>query len=371
MDRCVEVVAKFGDTLIDVRLLPSGGGYRIGCAPGVDLPATVATDFPLVTGTTVNVPIGATSLYPPGAHPLVADQVVELAFDQITVRIALVPRPPRSLRGPRGDLRLPTYLGGSLVVHLAAWGLIIALVAPAASAALRKPIVHARHVVPYKTQVVDEPRKPTHAGAEAARVLAAAPAIAPSMPSVLEGTSGAVMLGGFAGMVSAVGGTIDLGKAFVDMKSFVRPDDWEAGGFGGAQRKFDPRLEVSKTGRYATVSHGHAAGDDYDLGETPTPALALCSGTACVAVGGLDTVAIRGVLDDRSHAIAACYTRAHARTAVDIVVDFQVAPDGSVSHARGRGAIATCVADLVSSTTFPTAAEATRVRYPVAFRPAA
>jgi len=42
----VEVTTTFGGELYDVHTVRAGGTFRIGTAPGVDLPTTLATDFP-------------------------------------------------------------------------------------------------------------------------------------------------------------------------------------------------------------------------------------------------------------------------------------------------------------------------------------
>src|SRR5258706_16202158 len=58
MDRCVEVVARFGDTVIDVAHVSAHESYRIGTAPNVELAIAGLGCFPIVDAGLVRRPVG-------------------------------------------------------------------------------------------------------------------------------------------------------------------------------------------------------------------------------------------------------------------------------------------------------------------------
>ncbi len=150
----------------------------------------------------------------------------------------------------------------------------------------------------------------------------------------------------------------------------------DEGGFGTGRWDLEnnPRFASIASGRYATVAEGRAAGAFYDPFAPPaTPSVVLCATGGCRVSGGTDERSVRSELEHRLDAILACYRdHAPARIAGEVVLEFEIADDGSVrgAHGRGLGSVGPCVAQIVSEIAFPSASRATRARYPMTFRPA-
>src|ERR1051325_10492483 len=58
MDRCVEVVARFGQTVLDVAHVPLDATYRVGTAADVDITVPGLGSFPILEGGRVRRPVG-------------------------------------------------------------------------------------------------------------------------------------------------------------------------------------------------------------------------------------------------------------------------------------------------------------------------
>ena len=391
MDQRVEVTARIGDTVLDVRYLASGS-YRIGRAPGLELPAALATCYPIVEIT----PRGAIARRPAGVParlldearatplagdelPLVRGQRLELQLGLVTLDIALVELPGTPVARPPIERRPFAFGLGVLIAHLALW----------ATAQLAAPFVEPPHARPRRLAHVTRPAAAPPRRPEA--VALPDPIATPhaALPRPSPGRHGAAPKSRGSGS-AADGGILDaVARAvsdprLIDMSAINNGfdpgsgiyDEDAAPGFG-RQLAFDPtvdpRFASIPTGTYATIADGRGAGAFYDLGVSPSePTVRLCATAGCRVVGGTDERAVRIELEQRLAAILGCY-RDHAPGAVpgEIVVEFEIADDGSVrgAHGRGLGRVGPCVAHIVTGIAFPSAARATRARYPMTFSP--
>jgi hypothetical protein len=99
VQRCIEVVARLGDTILDVAQVAASGTYRIGTSPGVELPIDVApiTSFPIVDkGFVLRRPAGVFATVVGAATPLEETELrlapgstVELRIGLVTIVVAL------------------------------------------------------------------------------------------------------------------------------------------------------------------------------------------------------------------------------------------------------------------------------------------
>src|SRR5262245_8079399 len=109
----VEVVARFGDTVLDYRHLGASDVYRIGTGPDVDLALPGHTSFPLVDRGTVRIPVGIAATTR-GTTTRFAIGLVSIAITRVKLAKVHVPR-------KRPDWRPPAYLLGSLLAQPALW----------------------------------------------------------------------------------------------------------------------------------------------------------------------------------------------------------------------------------------------------------
>ena len=379
----VEVVARFGGSIVALAHLRDGATYRMGTAPGVDLAVPVATTFPLVERGVVRIPAGIQATLveagrrsPVGARELwlAVGMRVELTIGLVTIRIARVALPDDRLPGPRLDRRAPAYAAGSLAAHVLVWALAVTL-APAG-----EPLE--RMVDPQPNQVriarFDAPPQPPRepSAVPAAATATADPTAAPppadsrrSIPSTRRGR--AIALAREAGILGAPGlgdlsGLVihgDLGTAFDGVGPAYREEDATAQRFGGGGGgpKFNPGTIA--TGAYQTVSDGHAAGDDYDLpGAVPAqrhrPIVEMCTGRPCATDGPIAAETVKALIAAASPTLIRCYKAyAEERSRGTVTLDFEIDRDGTVLRAssRGFGAVAACVQAVVEKIDFPIA----------------
>jgi hypothetical protein len=115
------------------------------------------------------------------------------------------------------------------------------------------------------------------------------------------------------------------------------PDAVAARGFGGANGHFDPELGV-----------------------------ALC-GAGCTVTGPLGHVAVEHGLDGRREELVAC--AADAAGGGEVVLDLEIAPDGSVqaAAATGLGAVGPCIAAVARGIAFSRDTSPMHAHVPIRF----
>lgn len=359
-----QITARFGDSLVETAEIERDGSYRIGTAPGVDLAVARIGSFPIVTGDAtgfiVRTPVGmgdATDVR------LAADQPVTLRFGMITITIELVaqtaPLPVRKI-----DRRPYAFIVGSLIVHLLVWGAAIVFAhAPIAKKPRPRTVLH-----PVLAKILSSPPRvvPPTVGATAAP---------PSHPAPPKSAGGLDELA--AAAASAPGDSKSFSPAYraylealdqhmKDMLAAAGPlyieDDAE--GFGKHGGAFDPTHRAwgtIATGRYKTISSGHAVGDDYHLAGESFPELALCESPHCEIAGSLDKDAVQHVIAPQVAALANCVGQDSLTLALEI------APNGHVKKVHGHGKIGRCAANVIGQLAFPAADGPTTATYTIGY----
>lgn len=394
--RVVEVVARIADSVVDLAHVGIRGRYRIGTAPEVELPVAAGAlrAFPVLDlGFVFRRPAGLPAiLHAEGTSLPITDAElrlrpgwrIEIPLGRVTLSLALVERPRIAVPRRRAELRPFVYGAAVLVVHLVVWAAAM-LVEPIerlaieVEAAPRPPHVRVAHV--------EEPPPPPPPSKQAAATGgggASAPEPDGGQRGPRDPKARAIASARQGGMMAALG---DLSALIpkVDVRKLVNDSvfyDEEAatrGNFGNS-RRFDPTKNCTdcgtvKTGRYATVSKGRGAGEDYRLpGEVahPQPLISPCEPSDCRVTGASSLAIVRHDVDLRLGAFGYCYQRfARKQLKGLIVLDFAIAPDGHVHSARARGLdeIRDCIVDVLNVIPFPLAEAGTTVKYPLSFQP--
>lgn len=347
----VEVVVRFGDTILDVAYVRPDQTYRIGTAPGLELAVPGHTSFPLVADGAIRCPVGV-----PMRH---LGATTELRFAYASIELTRREMELTHLARPRPRWRVAAFIAASLLVHLGIWLCAVSLepferLAPDRS----RPRMRYAHIADHKpppeplpkpAKQIDEP--PTQPAASSP-----APRRARQVERTLV-TNQAEAAAKFAAIVSKTN--------VVERVSALRPedtyneDDANAKGFGGSPR-FPPG-ETIATGDYKVMA--------YDV--------KLCPKKSCMITGPVPGSFIRAQLHEHMDAIYACYLE-HAQDAGTIVLEFSIAGDGSVHNARGSGLGETgaCAARVLPEIYFKAIGDndvpegkpkVTRVRYPIRF----
>jgi hypothetical protein len=355
----VEVVARFGGTIVDVAHVASTETYRIGCAPDTQLAVPGLTSFPLVSAGNVRFPVGVERV----EH----DGWTELRTGALSIFIARTQLAPASLERRRLQWRTPVFVLASLLVHLAIW--LVAVTTAPFERLPGKQRPRLRHAYVAAREPPAVPPSPQPRVAAHLRKHALAPAEQPARRASVEPT--ARSLGS-----SAAETTAKLARQFdqidvVGKLSDLRPedtyveDDANARGFGGGRGRFDPTQREGwgtvATGRYATMI--------YDV--------KLCPSKSCKVDGPIPALYVRTHLHHHMDAIYDCYVQ-HAEGPGTIVLAFTITPDGAVRDARGSGLGETgaCAARVAGEIFFKALGNdfdpprSTRVvRYPIRFQP--
>ena len=149
----------------------------------------------------------------------------------------------------------------------------------------------------------------------------------------------------------------------------------------GQGRRFDPMKNCTRdcgiiaTGKYATVSKGRGAGDNYDLpgaAHHAQPEIGGCEPSDCTIAGGTPRETVRHNVELRMGAFGYCYQRFAAKQLRGtLTLSFVIGPEGAVHEAKAHGMneIDDCVVEVLKVIPFPPAVDATKVTYPLQFRP--
>ncbi len=350
----VEVVARFGATIVDLAHVGPTGTYRIGTAPGVDLAIPGLTCFPLVDGNTVRCPVGV---------PMREDgSRTELRAGAVTIHITRTKLPSASLARPGFDWRPPAFVLASLLAHLAVW-LAAMRFEPLERLPSEKPRRYARlktpppepPPVPAPTQV--EPKQPVMREKQRAHpALAAQRARAMPEHADTTGVMASAAELAVAGALESFDDTRVVERVSALTGDVYSEDAANAQGFGGG-RRFDPSeregFGTIETGAYATMMYP----------------VKLCPNRTCKVVGPLPALYVRTHLLAHMDAIYDCYAM-HASEPGTIVLEFTVTADGLVREASGSGLGETgaCAARAAEAIIFRAFGRETRVRYPILFK---
>ena len=358
MTSVVEIVVRFGGTIIDVAHVAANGAYRIGTAPSVDLPVIGSTCFPLIDQLVLRAPAGTPACRTIDGRKVAIDASmvrllpgfeIELELGAITIAIAVVPPSRTELPRPSLDRRLPAYLAVALVAHLAMWAVAeVRTPPPEMTIAPRPPPrvmrIASREPAPHAvTQRSDEEPAP---GPPPPR-----PRTRRSPPSALES----------ARLLARTLGDMHVADALDQAGLYVEAD---APRFGGA-RQFDPATRAGfasiATGRYETISNGPGTGDDFDL-PTSGVHVAICE-SECAATGALGARLLRGILEAHARELAACGASGET---TDLAIDNDAR--GRVRHASSSAAFGHCIEQVARSITVPAASGDTTLTAGLAFR---
>lgn len=392
----VEVVAKIATSVVDVAHVPPRGRYRIGTAPEVELAVAVGTlrSFPLLDeGFRFRRPAGIAATLHTGTDtlPITDSELtlrpgwrIELELGKVTVSLALVRRAPMPVPRRPFDVRPVIYSAVVLVAHLLVWGAAMVF---EPIERLGVEVVEAPRPPRIRVAHVDEPPpKPKAEPKQAALVATGGTATSapreqgPRDPKA-RAIAGVRETGVFASLsdLSALIPKVDVRKlvteaVFYDEQEATKHD------FGNG-RRFDPMKNCTKdcgtiaAGKYATVSTGHAAGADYDLpgaAHHAQPEIGGCEPTDCTIAGGTSRDVVRHNVELRMGAFGYCYQRFAAKQLRGtLTLSFVIGPEGAVHEAKARGMteIDDCVVDVLKVIPFEPTVDATKVTYPLQFRP--
>ncbi|MBL9018754.1 MAG: hypothetical protein JNL83_31500 [Myxococcales bacterium] len=369
----VEVVARIGASIVHAAHVPADGCFRIGTHAGVDLPIADGAlgAFPLVDrGLVIRVPAGVAAIATP-------DGATRLALGLLAIELRTVPAPREVVPRRPLELRPLPYVAAVLALHLAVW--LVAMirhpierlslaVAPLDAVHVRVPPVLPPPPPKQTTQKTQRQAKTSAGGAAAAQSGAPRATDAPSKPGFL----GAKGLSDLSMLVPS----IDVVKA-VNESTFYDEDAANEKLFGGGPR-FAPGKKPGwgtvKSGRYATVSKGRGAGDDYDLpgaARHPQPDIVM---RVLRVAGETPREVIHHAVDLRLGAIGYCYQRmARKQLKGSLRIDWTIGIDGAVRGQRTSGMpeFAKCAADVIGVIPFDPAPTPTAVSYAFVFTPSA
>jgi hypothetical protein len=345
----VEVVARFGSTILDVAHLEPSDTYRIGSAPGTRLAVPGVTSFPLVTGGSVRCPVGMRASD--------EDGITVLSIGALAIHVTRTKLPHAPLARPRFDWRPPAFVLASLVAHLAIWFAALAyapLERVAAPRAPRPRLVHVAAVPPPADEPRPTPRRPVSAQAPPPRPVRVARAETTGIAAARSKT----VTGAVASVLESFDRIDVAGKlGALDPKDAYNPELDASPSFGSG-RSFDP----SQREGFGTIESG-----PYEM---IPPDVRLCPDKSCTVNGPIPALYVRTHLHSVMDGIYACYVR-YADGPGTIVLEFTITADGAVRDARGSGLGETgaCAARVTNEIFFKALGSETRVRYPVRFLP--
>ena len=356
----VEVISRFGDTVLDIAHVDATETYRIGTARDVDVAVPGLTSFPLVDRGIVRLPVGVPTRQDAGA--------TELQFAGVTLRVTRCGISRGTLRRPRIQWRLAAFGIGSLIVHLALWfaALVFEPFEPVVHVS-RPRLRHARIHPP------SEPARPPESTRDPAPPAAAQPTQDERLPApgraarrTLRDPTHAETLAGYASAANDVAAMIKSTRV-VERVGELRPednfteDDTYTSGFGGSRRM--------GSGETIKTAEGYQLMLLNDV--------KLCPRRSCTVRGPVPASFVRAQLHEIMPAIYACYLK-HADAPGTITLEFTIKGDGSVSNPSGHGLGETgaCVAKHLSGIYFKAIGDNdvpegkqrhTTVRYPLQF----
>lgn len=353
----VEVVARFGDTILDVAHIGPTETYRIGTASDTQLAVRGITSFPLVDGNVVCCPLGMEASERGG--------VTELSFGALTICVGRTKLDIGPVARPRVDWRPPVFVLGSLLVHLAIWFIAMTLSPLERLAAPRAPQLRLARVEspPRPPEPKPTPRKQASASIAQPQHTSRVPRAERARGRVARSTGGyEPTMQGVGMAASAIAASFDRihlpeKMAALDPGDAYNPEADDSPRFGGGNA-----LDPNNREGWGTIKSG-----GYEI----IPAgVTLCPDKSCTVQGPVPALFVRTHLHHHMDAIYDCYVR-YAEGPGTIVLEFTITADGAVRDARGSGLGETgeCAARVASEIFFKAFGRETHVRYPLRFKP--
>jgi hypothetical protein len=379
----VEIVARIGDTVVDVAHLPPGARYCIGSGPAVDLAVGTLGSFPMIDGDVVRVPAGLVARVNGGRElgptiPIAG--TIELRIGLVELTICKIAREVSPVPRPRTERRPYVYLVASLILQVSLWLAAVTL-------APFQPVIRPVHRIAKVTHVTTvttlrppppppapKPAKAPAADAKGARAGAMKPRgehreAGPTFTSAAEATAYLAKTMGnihIAEKLAASDGPVDPNGAFDEQ------------GFGGGGHQFDvdrvaPEQTYAVT-RWALPTYFHRKGE-----LAPVPSIELCDDDSCLVQGPRELHAILDQLIKHEAEIAMCYREHTGDLDGRIRIRFEISPLGKVTGTYGTadgpvgygtGTVGRCVAKLAAGLHWAPAPDQARVFIGMAFRPA-
>jgi len=327
----VEVVAKLGDSIIEIARIGRGGSYTSPLVP-----------FPLVcgepTGFVVHRPIGVAG-WRCGAPledttvRIAASDTIVLAVGRVTLYVLPILERPRILPKNRAELRPYAYGAVVLLVHLFVWGLAeTRATTPIVKVAKPLPMrrVHVAHVEPPPpppaptTKVSDEPAKiagPARKGR--------------AKRGARSGETAALAFGDVSMLIPSV----DVVKLVNESVAYDEQAAEDAK-FGGAGGHFDPFREC--TTNCGTIASGPYETLSFQNRPRPIPRIAIASDDASVKAAALGARA----------SLVACYVeRALDGDTGSVQVELQANTSGAFAllYSRGLDTVGPCVGAVIDA----------------------
>jgi len=352
----VEVVARFGGTILDVTHVGPTDTYRIGTAQGTNLTVPGLTCFPLVAGGKLRFPVGIATTE--------RDGWTELRVGALSIHVTRTKLPRAPLARPRVERRTPAFLAASLVAHLAVWFVALAF-APFERLPAPRQRMRLAHVAAPQPPVEPKPmpaEKPAPAAAAQPGRSSRVPRPAPESVEAAEARTGLSAAEATRRVADQFDKIDVVGKlAELEPEDTYNEDDANARGFGGGPG----RLDLG-----GTIPSGGFVTMNFDV--------KLCPKKSCTVTGPIPALYVRTHLLAHIDEIYACYSEL-APGPGSIVLEFTITPDGGVRDARGSGLGETgpCAARVVSEIYFKALGNdyspprSTRVKWPVRFQPSA
>ena len=272
---------------------------------------------------------------------------LQLGKDRARAEISVVSQVCPALSRPAIDRKPAAYVAVVLAVHLAVWSAAVWL-APPAVEIVAKATPSSRRVRIVAHEHVEPPRVATPAASSMHLGASAKPSgsrMVTQRVAVGRPNQVAVETHSLAALARALD-DIHIAAA-VDAAGPLYVED-DAPRWGGA-REFDPTTRPGfaaiATGKFATISEGRAAGDDYD--PLAGARVAICD-PRCTVMGALDRETIQQALASHAAAFAAC-----GASGTTNELALEIDPRGVVLHASGSSDAGACVAQVARSIRFP------------------
>jgi hypothetical protein len=352
----VEVVARIGDTVLEVEHVRPGEPYRIGT-------------FPVFDGKVVHVPAGLVARVDGRRNPgptIELAGTIELQVGLVMLTIQKTTRERQRVPRPRRELRPYLYLAASLIVQLAIW---FAAVSLAPFHKLVRPVHRIAHITHVHEPPPPPPAKPSrsaasgsmHGPAERTKTAPAYKSPGQAMAHLAK-TIGEIHI---AEKVAASNGPTDPNAAFDEQN------------FGGGGHRFNvddvaPEKTYAVT-KWALPTYFHQKGE-----LAPIPSITLCDDDSCSVEGPRDMHAILAQLIAHEAEIAMCYREHTGDLAGQIRIRFEISPQGKVTGEYGKpdgpvgygtGTVGRCVAKIAARLRWGQAPDQARVFIGMAFRP--
>lgn len=362
----VEVVARFGGTIIDVAHVGPTDVYRIGTAPGTNLTVPGLTSFPLVDGAKIRHPHGVVAVEHESSTELRVGELV------LSLTRAKLPRAP--LARPRPDWRPPVFLALSLIAHLTLW--LIALTHAPFERLLEKPRPRMRFA--HIAQPVPEPEpkpkpekredEPEQRAQPASHARVTRSQLAEQANRAERPTSTEEMGREASYWTARVAKSFDNTKvvervgALREEDNFTEEDTY-TDGFSG-EKRFDPS---TREGFESIKSQGFTT--------MPLDVKQCANKKTCSVKGPIPALFVRTHLIEQMGAIYECYAQ-HAEGPGTIELAFTIDGNGAVQDARGSGLGGTgaCAAQVAGTIFFKALGNdydpprETRVRWTILFK---